>query len=575
MWKPFAAKGLTLLIPAYHAGGGIAAYAAVQDATLWFVGRRSRLHVTFAAMSVCAAAFLFTSAGYFRAESVSAAATMLRWQSASGLFFFPALFLFVAIYTEQKVIKPWFLLVLVFFASLVVVAFTHRYGARFTTLHLARPLILPWGETLSRFVGTLSPWNIVARLGMTALLVWAAVRATVLYRRTERRAALVLAGIFVLFLLASAEGLFVDLNYVPFIYISGFVFLALVLFMSAALAIDLRDTDERFRQLTRHIQELFFIYDVRQRRMLYVSPAYEAIWGRPRSGLYENPNDFFVPIDPGDRARTGAERLLVEAVNVEFRVRHQNAEPSWVQARSIPLRSASGDLLRIVGIATDITEQKHLQATRFMLTAQQRDELVWEVHHRIRNALQGAASLLRLDASRDAQIRVPLEHAVLHLEALAIVHGLQVQGRTACIKLDDVLNAIIAAVEVECGAHIDCMHRSAPQWGVTVSEAESVPVALILNELLMNAATHQPDGPVRTVGVTVDADQSQVCIGIENLAPAGPMTFDFSAAKGLGSGLRLVKSLLPSRGSHLTITTTGSHVQAKLYFSPPVLQREQ
>src|SRR5260221_2872090 len=51
----------------------------------------------------------------------------------------------------------------------------------------------------------------------------------------------------------------------------------------------LRETEERFRQLTENIHEIFWMTDVRGERVLYISPAYEELWGRTCQSLYEQP----------------------------------------------------------------------------------------------------------------------------------------------------------------------------------------------------------------------------------------------------------------------------------------------
>jgi len=64
---------------------------------------------------------------------------------------------------------------------------------------------------------------------------------------------------------------------------------------------ELREREERFRQLAENISEVFFIQDAHQRETLYINPAYERIWGRSCRELYENPRSFIDPIPADDR----------------------------------------------------------------------------------------------------------------------------------------------------------------------------------------------------------------------------------------------------------------------------------
>ncbi|MCB1777824.1 MAG: PAS domain-containing protein, partial [Candidatus Competibacteraceae bacterium] len=70
--------------------------------------------------------------------------------------------------------------------------------------------------------------------------------------------------------------------------------------------IALRDSEERFRQLAEHIREVFWVYGVAEERILYMSPAYEEIWGRSIASLYEQPFEWLETIHPDDRSRIQA-----------------------------------------------------------------------------------------------------------------------------------------------------------------------------------------------------------------------------------------------------------------------------
>src|SRR5205807_3078580 len=65
----------------------------------------------------------------------------------------------------------------------------------------------------------------------------------------------------------------------------------------------LRDSEERFRELAETIQEVFWVTDPAKNRMLYISPAYEKIWGRTCQSLYTEPSSWLDAIHPDDRQR--------------------------------------------------------------------------------------------------------------------------------------------------------------------------------------------------------------------------------------------------------------------------------
>ena len=65
----------------------------------------------------------------------------------------------------------------------------------------------------------------------------------------------------------------------------------------------LQESEIRFRQLAENIREVFYLSNLRSPQMIYISPGYEAIWGRSCQSLYEDPISFVTAIHPTDRDR--------------------------------------------------------------------------------------------------------------------------------------------------------------------------------------------------------------------------------------------------------------------------------
>ena len=127
---------------------------------------------------------------------------------------------------------------------------------------------------------------------------------------------------------------------------------------------ELRASEERFRQVAENIREVFWLSDPVNSKILYVSPAYEAIWGRTTESLYRSPGDWLEAIHPDDRERVRrgyfAEGLAGTYDEVYRIIRPDNAI-RWVHDRGFPVRDATGRVYRIAGVAEDITERKQLE----------------------------------------------------------------------------------------------------------------------------------------------------------------------------------------------------------------------
>ena len=128
---------------------------------------------------------------------------------------------------------------------------------------------------------------------------------------------------------------------------------------------ELRERDERFRQLAENIREVFFVVDVSLTQTLYINPAYETIWGRSCQSVYEDPRSFIAPIPEEDRASLlaslGALRQGKETGESEFRVVRPDGVVRWVRSHAVAVRDEQGQIYRICGVAQDVTERRHAQ----------------------------------------------------------------------------------------------------------------------------------------------------------------------------------------------------------------------
>jgi PAS domain S-box-containing protein len=123
----------------------------------------------------------------------------------------------------------------------------------------------------------------------------------------------------------------------------------------------LRESEERFRQLADNIREVFWMTDVVKSKMIYVSPAYEEIWGRTCKSLYAAPQNWIKNLHPDDCERvleSALTRQISGQYNEVYRIVRPDGSIRWIQDRAFPIRDDSGKVYRIVGIAEDITRRK-------------------------------------------------------------------------------------------------------------------------------------------------------------------------------------------------------------------------
>ena len=151
-----------------------------------------------------------------------------------------------------------------------------------------------------------------------------------------------------------------------------------------------RESEQLFGQMAESIREIFWMQDGGWKRTLYVSPAYEEVWGRTCQSLYENPRSWIDTVHPDDREEVMVrleQQLRGMSTDTEFRVARPDGTLRWVRCHAFPIKDHTGEVYRVAGLAEDITERKQAQ------------EALRESEERFRGTFQNAAvGIAHIDA---------------------------------------------------------------------------------------------------------------------------------------------------------------------------------
>ncbi len=129
---------------------------------------------------------------------------------------------------------------------------------------------------------------------------------------------------------------------------------------------DLRESEEKFRQLAENIGQVFWLASPDMEHMFYISPAYEEIWGQSCQSLLDNPISWFDVIFEEEKreVRKVLDSPLGETGELrfpEFRIKKPDGSTRWIQANAYPIHDNKGNLVRMAGLAKDITQKKKLE----------------------------------------------------------------------------------------------------------------------------------------------------------------------------------------------------------------------
>jgi PAS domain S-box-containing protein len=137
---------------------------------------------------------------------------------------------------------------------------------------------------------------------------------------------------------------------------------------SAALA--LHDSEARFREIAETIQEVFWIARPDFSEYLYVSPAYEQVWGRPVEVLHEDANAYLEAVHAADRAAVLDHIAQLRGGTqgrVEYRIFRPDGELRWLESRGYPVMDGGDVVVRIIGVTEDVTERKEREEAQQFL----------------------------------------------------------------------------------------------------------------------------------------------------------------------------------------------------------------
>ncbi|HZQ25183.1 MAG TPA: PAS domain S-box protein, partial [Terriglobales bacterium] len=170
--------------------------------------------------------------------------------------------------------------------------------------------------------------------------------------------------------------------------------------------LSLLESEERFQQMARNIQEIFWMIDAETKKALFVNPAYETITGRSCQSLQDDPISYEDLIHPEDRVHVLAkldEATRTGNFNEKFRILCAQGAIRWVWVRGFPVRDSDGKILRLVGTALEITAQKEAEeqvAANLALA-----KSAWAEAEALRKATLSLTQDLRMNFVMDALLK--------------------------------------------------------------------------------------------------------------------------------------------------------------------------
>jgi two-component system cell cycle sensor histidine kinase/response regulator CckA len=306
------------------------------------------------------------------------------------------------------------------------------------------------------------------------------------------------------------------------------------------------EAEEMFREMADNIRDVFWVCAADTGRVLYLSPAYEAIWGKPPDGMLSAQGAWpESAIDEDMDAVSEARGHLARgtAYEVEYRIKRPDESVRWIHDRGFPVSRKAGSPAKMVGVASDITERKRLESE--LLQAQKMElvgKLAGGVAHDFNNLLtiiSGYVSML-LDkenmppGSAEALKRVfTASRQATGLVRQLLLFSRKRSPKREVIELNTEVEVISGMLQRLLGEMVVVDFEAAPE-APRVS-ADVGMLEQVLMNLAVNARDAMPRGGRLSIAVGVQARGGTRPPHPE--APARRADYAFIAVRDTGAGI--------------------------------------
>lgn len=362
----------------------------------------------------------------------------------------------------------------------------------------------------------------------------------------------------------------------------------------------LSTSELRFRQIAETIDEVFWLSDVDKTEIVYISPGYEKVWGRTTDSLYDDPLQWLFAIHPEDRERV-SERMRLQALgqyDEEYRILRPDGEVRWIHDRAFPVTAAAGEVVRIAGVAEDVTRRRELEAQlRHTQKMQSIGELAGGVAHDFNNLLtviSTAAQLLDTALGEDplardllGEIRAAQERASALTRQLLAFSRREISDPRV-VEVDSVVADTEKMLRRIVGEDIAVVTR----LGATGANVRIDPGQLVqvLMNLVVNARDAMPRGGELTISTSLQAFAPAEKCGRET-GPGVLLTVEDSGTgmsdevrarvfepffttkdigQGTGMGLSVVHGIVAQNGGSIEVRSRPGEGSAFRIFLPSV-----
>jgi two-component sensor histidine kinase len=238
-----------------------------------------------------------------------------------------------------------------------------------------------------------------------------------------------------------------------------------------------------------------------------------------------------------------------------IRFEGKGEQPLWLSTTKAPIRDENGKITGLVAIARDVSSRKYKEE-HIRAALNEREILLGEIHHRVKNNLQIVHSLLDLQFDRiaDPVVLDMLRASQQRVRSMALIHQSLYESKDfAQVDFASFLDALVPPLLSSYGVDPECITLSINATEVLLPIAAAIPCGLLVNELLANALKHAfPQGRSGEIRIDLTHEEDDnVALSVSDDGVGIPEDLDLGEGGALG--LHLVKLLTDQLGAVMTL----------------------
>jgi PAS domain S-box-containing protein len=310
----------------------------------------------------------------------------------------------------------------------------------------------------------------------------------------------------------------------------------------------IRESEERYRRIIDNLQDMYYQADM-SGCLTFVSPSAQTVFGHaPEKLVGTNMLEMIVKSDIRRQIiKELGENGSIDSFEAELRT--LDGRTVWVASSSQVIKDRNGQVIGIEGLLRNITEQK-ISEEKIRAALAEKEVLMREIHHRVKNNFQVVSGLLTLQSQRieeDEYLKI-FKTTEARIRAMALVHEKLYESENLSeIGIDDYIRSIVRELisfREDCYAAIELKTDLEP---LSFGPDTAIPIGLIVTEIVTNAMKHAfPKGVKGEVRIGLHRNNEhgfELLVSDNGIGMANSLDTDNSQSLGLQLVNALVKKL--------------------------------